>query len=241
MSEWQGVGYIGYDDDEVEDDASFFGAAEEVYDGAMEEYAYDGLGRRIKRPRRMMRRFAPRRRVSKRVYSPRAVSKRAPKIAVPAALSKHLSASPIEVFDIYPGYPNAIISTAIVANALNVESVVHTFTPPTGHYVIINPSDITQEVLFEPFATSDSTGFIRGLINIYTRTGLMGFQQRLYSASSEYHNPAVSQSSVGNRRRWQFGAVISPGDLLETRFIGAVANIVGSHLDHRVTIKKITP
>jgi hypothetical protein len=216
---WQQVGYIGADDTPY-----LQGAQQEV--GAQQE-----LGK-----------VAP-----QKMYSPRAVSKTSPKVPVPSGLAQLLQSAPTEVFDIYPGYPNVAVSSLLAANLANVESVVHTFTPPTGHYVVINPADITQEVLFEPYASSDGTVFILGLINIYTRTGLLGFQQRLYSGGSEFHNPARNVSSVGNRRRWQFGAIISPGDTIDTRFFAPapmfnpLAAGIPSHLDHRVSIKKVTP
>jgi hypothetical protein len=175
-------------------------------------------------------------------YVPKAPAKKQGGIPLPAALAAHLKKARLEPYDIYPGYPNAVISSAIAANVVNAETTVHTFTPPTGHYIIINPADLTQEVLFEPYASTDGTVFILGLINIYTRTALLGFQQRLYSAGSEYHNPARNVSSVGNRRRWQFAACISPGDTMETRFLAAAAlSPVGSHLDHRFSAKKATP
>lgn len=226
MTNWQKVGYIGYEGQDIygQDPTPFMGAQQE-YRGAQQEYrGAMGAGP------------GPN-------YQPRAVSQQAPRIPLPPALVDRLNKVPVEVFDIVPGYPNAQISSALVANVINAETAIHNFIPPTGHYVVINPADITQEVLLEPFASSDNTTFIRnGLINIYTITGLQGFTQRLYSGGSEFHNPNANQSSVGNRRRWQFGAVISPGDTIQTRLFSPILmSITSTNLDHRVSVKKVTP
>jgi hypothetical protein len=163
-------------------------------------------------------------------------------VALPPGLATRMAQVPTEVFDIFPGYPNAAVSSLLGLGVIGVETTIHTFSPPTGNYVVINPSDLTQEVLLETFNTATTATYIKGLINIYTRTGLQGFQQRLYSGGSEFHNPAQQMASMGNRRRWQFGAIISPGDTMETRFLGAdTFGTVASHLDHRVSIKKVTP
>ena len=225
MTKWRGVGFMGADDllpflgDDYEGDD---------YEGALQEQIA------------AMQEMGQSRQQAYRIPPPAA---KVPKIALPPALARQMAKVPVEVFDIFPGYPNVAVSTALVSSTPNVESLVHTFTPPTGHYVVINPADITQEVLYEPYDSSTGTVFLKGLINIYTKTGLQGFVQRLYSGGSEFHNPAINISSVGNRRRWQFGAVISPGDIMETRFfhVTGVTHSTSSHLDHRVSVKKITP
>jgi len=224
MTQWQKVGYIGQQEGAM-DPTIFMGGAQQEYRGAQQEYrGAMGAGP------------GPN-------YSPRAVSQQAPRIPLPPALVDRLNKVPVEVFDIVPGYPNQQISSLIGANVATVETAIHNFIPPTGHYVVINPADITQEVLLEPYDTT-TTFMNNALINIYTITGLQGFTQRLYSGGAEFHNRGANQASVGNRRRWQFGAVVSPGDTIQTRLFcnnAALMSTVFTVLDHRVSVKKVTP
>lgn len=222
MAKWTQVGYIGLGNEDVTPFMGDYGAVQQ-YSATQQEFGQDA---------------AP----APTAYTARPPAASAPRVPLPAGLATRLTQVPVEVFDIFPGYPNAAISSLLGLGVIGVETTVHTFTPPTGHYVVINPSDLTQEVLLETFNTATAAAYIKGLINIYTRTGLQGFQQRLYSGGSEFHNPAQQMASMGNRRRWQFGAIISPGDTMETRFLGAdTFGTVASHLDHRVSVKKITP
>ena len=223
MPKWTQVGYIGLGN---EDATPFMG---EQY-GAVQQYSatQQEFGQAAPAP-------------AQQAYTVRPPPESAPRVPLPSGLATRLGQVPVEVFDIFPGYPSLAISTALSAGVHGTETTIHTFNPPTGHYVVINPSDLTQEVLLETY--DSSSGYIKGLINIYTRTGLQGFQQRLYSGGSEFHNPAQQMASMGNRRRWQFGAIVSPGDDIETRFLHAVSDMgtTYSHLDHRVSVKKITP
>jgi hypothetical protein len=229
---WRQLGYIRKEDAAL---LPFLGDYEGDYEGAVQEQrgaAMQYIGDTAPAP-------AP----APAVYSPRQPAARPPRMPLPPALADQMKRVPVEVFDIFPGFPSTVYSSNLSQSTPGSESTVHTFTPPTGHYVVINPSDITQEVLYEPYDSSVTSTLIKGLISIYTRTGLQGFQQRLYHGGSEFHNPSINISSVGNRRRWQFGAVISPGDTMETRFFNATyaTSSTASHLDHRVSIKKITP
>jgi len=226
---WKQIGFFGTKDDDL---LPFMGDYEGDYEGAVQE----------QRGAAMQYIGAPPAPAPQAVYSPRQPAARPPRMPLPPALANQMKKVPVEVFDIFPGFPSTQYSSNLSVSTPGAESTVHTFTPPTGHYVVINPSDITQEVLYEPYDSSVTSTLVKGLISIYTRTGLQGFQQRLYHGGSEFHNPSINISSVGNRRRWQFGAVISPGDTMETRFFHAL-NAAGtnSHLDHRVSIKKITP
>jgi len=221
---WQQVGYIGLDNDPT----PFMGEQ-----GAVQDY---GAQQEI---------FGAAAPAGQQAYQINAPPTSAPRVQLPAALAQQMAKVPVEVFDIFPAFPNAVVSSALGNSVAAAETTIHTFTPPTGHYVVINPADITQEVLYEPFSSSQGTAgaFLKGLVSVYTRTGLQGFQQRLYHGGSEFHNPDINISSVGNRRRWQFGAVVSPGDLMETRFfhMTAVATASMSSLDHRVSVRKITP
>lgn len=226
---WHQVGYIGLDDITPFMGENYdMGAQQQEYAAVQQEYGQE----------------------AKQAYVARPPAASAPRVSMPAALTQRMQQVPVEVFDIFPQFPNAVVSSALGAvAAANVETVIHTFTPPTGHYVVINPADITQEVLYQPFnsrGNSNVANFTKGLVSVYTRTGLQGFQQRLYHGGSDFHNPFQNLSSVGNRRRWQVGAVISPGDLMDTRFfdpaiIAGGTTAADSYLDHRVSIKKITP
>jgi hypothetical protein len=235
MPRWTQVGYIGLGDEDATPFMGDYGAVQQ-YSATQQEFGEVGdIGQ-------ARRGAAPR-----RAFVARPPPEAPPRVPLPSGLAARLGQVPVEVFDIFPAYPNVTVSTALSMGTAQVETTVHTFNPPTGHYVVINPSDLTQEVLLETFNSlgTASTNYIKGLVNIYTRTGLQGFQQRLYSGGSEFHNPNQQMASMGNRRRWQFGAIISPGDNMETRFFGAAATDIfhstNSHLDHRVSVKKITP
>ena len=168
-----------------------------------------------------------------------------PQFRVPSSLAERLKQVPGEIYDIFPGVPNTTVSTNLTAGTANTDTDVHTFTPPVGNYIVLNPGDVTQEVLFETFTSNGRTSsdFIPGLITVHALTGLQGKRERLYAASSEFHNPFQNMSSVGHRRKWQLGYLISPGDAIITRFVGSSANGTATstaHLDHRVLAKKIT-
>jgi len=146
-----------------------------------------------------------------------------------------------EVFDIFPGYPEERISSKLRPNIPNMcedegGTTVHVFTVPANHSLVINPSDITQEALFEAYDANHK--FINGLITINAEFAF-GNTKRVYSATSAFHNPENEVSSMGMRRRWQFGVTLKPGDKLRTKFFAKEAiDINQTHLDHRVNIIK---
>ena len=192
--------------------------------------------------------FSPRR--SGRKFTSKAPGPRPPPtFQVPVTLAERLKNVPGEVYDIFPGVPDTTTSTNLSVVTANAQGVIHTFTPPTGHYIILDPSDITQEVLLQPYtsAGSASSNYIPGLIEIFTRTGLAGKQERVYVAVSTFHRDDSNLAARGDRRKWQLGYVISPGDRLLTMFTsqgtGATASIgTGTTvLDHRVLAKKVSP
>jgi hypothetical protein len=164
----------------------------------------------------------------------------APKFRLPAGLAERLRSVPSEPYDIYPSYPSTTYSSALSANTASSETTCHTFIAPTGSYVVLNPGDVTQEALFETFTSNGRTSsdFIAGMITIYAQTGLQGKSERVYAASSEFHNPFQNMASIGNRRKWQLGYIIVPGESMLTKFFATVAiGTSNAHLDHKVSVK----
>lgn len=178
-------------------------------------------------------------------YPPRGT----PGFGMPGDLAARLRQVPGEVFDIFPGFPNTTVSSLLSVNTVQVQTAIHTFTPPTGHYIVLDPGDVTQEVLLQPYSSQGqaSSNFIRGLIEIFTRTGLIGKSERVYAGGAEFHRPESNLSSIGHRRKWQLGYVVSPGDTLITFLTtqgSSASDVIGTAqtvLDHRVLSKKITP
>jgi hypothetical protein len=138
----------------------------------------------------------------------------------------------LEVFDILPAIPDSDTSSVLVNNVPNIESTIHVFTVPNGNTAFINPGDLTQEAFLEPI---DSKGdFINGVINIYAEFS-NGEVMRVYSGRSEFHN---SRRSPTNRRHWQFGVVLEPGDKIVTKFIASTAmDVKRSHLNHKTAFR----
>jgi hypothetical protein len=76
------------------------------------------------------------------------------------------------------------------------------------------------------------------MITIYAQTGLQGKSERVYAASSEFHNPFQNMASIGNRRKWQLGYIIVPGESMLTKFFcGTAIGTSQAHLDHKVSVK----
>lgn len=173
-----------------------------------------------------------------------------PAFNVSPDLAARLKAMPGELYDIYPGQPDTTTSTALsVVTANTSGQTVHTFTPPTGTFIILDPNDMTQEVLFQPFTSAGtaSSNYIPGLIEIFARTGLGGKTEKVYAGISEHHRTDSNMASVGNMRRWRLGYLIKPGEKLLTQFnsqgTGATASIgTGTTvLDHKVLAKGVLP
>lgn len=187
---------------------------------------------------------------SRTVYRRQAPASKPVAFNVPADLAARLAAMPGELYDIYPGQPDTTTSSALSIVAANTQgATVHTFTPPTGTFIILDPHDLTQEVLFQPFTSAGtaSSNYIPGLIEIYAQTGLRGRTEKVYAGITEHHRTDSNLASVGNQRRWRLGYLIKPGEKLLTQFnsqgTGASASIGTGQttLDHKVLAKGVLP
>ena len=120
------------------------------------------------------------------------------------------------------------------------EILVCDYAPDRPYYIIINPADSRCYIKFEP-RNSDGE-LIKGLITISVKANLCGIKQRVYACSSEFHDPTMEISKVGNHKHWQFGMVVSPGDNIQVEFLRAAdyeLDVNKSVLEIVVTRKKI--
>jgi hypothetical protein len=142
------------------------------------------------------------------------------KVKLEAYLAEQLKKSPAELFTIEENSLKTIATTKYEASVGerkpgDEEVVVYVYSPEKEHFIIVNPENDKCKISFEPY---DSDGkFINGLTHVYIRHGLTGFVQPIYLGGSEFSNP---EHVMEMRQRFQFGAIISPGDTLEVRFLG---------------------
>jgi len=137
-----------------------------------------------------------------------------------AYLAEQLKKNPAELFTIEENSLKTIATTKYEApvgerKSGDEEVVVYVYTMEKDHFIIVNPENDKCKISLEPY---DADGkFINGLTHVYIRHGLTGFVQPIYSGGSEFSNP---EHVMEFRQRFQYGAVISPGDSLEVRFLG---------------------
>ena len=236
MVKWAKTGKLRVFGNDNDSDEERYGAVLEEEDG--EDWDTGAVRRPMARP------------IARPPLSP--PGRRPATFRMPGGLNALLARAPKEVFSIYPGIPDTGVSGNLVTNTSRTQSAVHTFKTPTGHFLVLDPGDIGQEVLFTPYGSqggSTSSDFIIGLIEIFAKSALGGVTTRVYTADSMSHRTDSQLATIGQKRKWQVGAVLSPGDQAITYFTSRGAYSTGSEvihtlqtiLEHRVTSRKIAP
>ena len=113
----------------------------------------------------------------------------------------------LELYIITPEIPNVEISSEIKSNDPGHQTIIYSFYVPTGHIVNINPKDNRCNIIVE--LRNKKGKIIKGRIDIYSKTGLYGYLERLYSSETGIHNPKYNYSV--EEKMWQNKKQINAG------------------------------
>jgi hypothetical protein len=113
----------------------------------------------------------------------------------------------LELYTISPEFPNKCLSSEIKSNVPGHQTIIYSFYVPTGHIIYINPKDNRCNIIIE--LRNKKGNIIKGRIDVYSKTGLYGYLERLYSSETRIHNPKYNYSV--EEKMWQNKKQINAG------------------------------
>jgi len=113
-----------------------------------------------------------------------------------------------------PGNPQGL-SSELVTNVPNIDTVIYTFQFPVGMIGVFNP-DIVNGIFFE--SKDDNNNFINGIVTARIIDGMRGILNTIFREESIIFSLTNSSQYRPSLFRWNKSFNAQPGDMLQLLF-----------------------